>query len=365
MKLATLGAALAGALLVTSAPAGAAAHHHRAVAREAPVAAGSYLTVVNHGPHSQYGGVKPQTQSLVLVSPAGATTTVYTQKVSRDRTFLLTDWSQDGSTALLVTQMREGAELTRVDVPTGTTQTLFVARLDAAVLDPSTGGLIATVWKGPKSNTLLLEEISWTGAVTRLRDKSSGVILPGHGGTVLTSDQGTGRTQLLLSTATGAVLNQFRIAGFCTPVRWWDATRVLETCAKGNLYLVDPTTGVSSQLTSTHGRGDYGHLDARQLGTTLYVQVAGPCGYTYVAKVTDHGTKPLKLDDVEGNVIMVDAVGGELVLQHAASCGGGRTRSELTRFDPLTSSESPFVTLGKHDEFGQVLVLGEVRAITY
>ena len=365
MKLAVLGTALAGALLVTTAPVGAPARAAAPEARDAAVTPGSYLAVVDHGPDARYGGITPRTQSLVLVSPTGTTTTVYSHQVRHHRTFTLNDWSLDGSTALLVTQMREGAELAKVDVATGSVQKLFVTRLDSAVLDRTGGGVLATVWKGPKSNTLVLDQISWSGTVTRLRDKSSGVMLSGPGGTVLTSDSGKGRVQLLVSTTTGAVVNQFRIAGFCTPVRWWDATRVLESCAKGNLYLVDPTTGVSSQLTSTHGRGDYGHMDARQLGSTLYVQVAGACGYTYVARVTSHSTKPLKLHHVVGNVVMVDAVGGHLVLEHAASCDGGRPRSELTTYDPSTGVESPLVRLGKHDVFGEILVLGEDRAITY
>jgi hypothetical protein len=62
---------------------------------------------------------------------------------------------------------------------------------------------------------------------------------------------------------------------------------------------------------------------------------------------------------------MVNVVGTNLVLEHAASCDGDRPRSELTTYDPATHGETPLVTLAKHEDFGRIMVLGEVRASTY
>ena len=145
----------------------------------------------------------------------------------------------------------------------------------------------------------------------------------GPDGTVLITDADRIRVQLLVSTTSGAVVNQFRGAGFCTPVRWWDSTRLLETCGNhGDLYLVDPATGSSDRLTSGHGRGDYGHLDARYAGRRLYVQVGGACGYTYVARVTHGTTRHLSVPGAVGNVVMVNAVGKR---------PGARARGQLRR----------------------------------
>jgi hypothetical protein len=369
MKLTLLGAALAGVLVVPAAPAGAAPAPvtavHQVRGRAAVVTPGSYLTVVEKGRAVRDGGLAATKQSLVLVSPTGEQRTVYTRKVEHYRTFVLADWSVDGSTALLVEQSRDGADLTRVDVATGAGQTIHVARVNTAILDPSGTGVLASAFKSERSSTQVLEAISWSGAVTRLRVGVSGQMIAGPTGTVLTSDGKNGRLQLLLSTTTGAVVSQFRAAGYCSSVRRWDATHVLQWCKHGDLYVVDPTAGSATRLTSGHGRGDYGHLDARYIGAQLYVQVAGPCGYTYVAKVTKGSTKPLKVPGAVGSVVMVNAVGNDLVLEHAASCDGDRPRAELTTYDPATHAETPLVTLGTHEEFGGVLVLGEVRASTY
>jgi hypothetical protein len=146
-------------------------------------------------------------------------------------------------------------------------------------------------------------------------------------------------------------------------VRWWDATRLLEWCGpRGDLSLVDPTSGRSHRLTRDHGRSDFGHVDARRAGGRLYVQVAGACGYTFVGRQTDRGTvKHLRVPGAVGSVNLVDVVGNDLVLQHATSCDGDRPRASLVRFDPVHHVETPLLTLGRHEDFGRILVFGEVR----
>ena len=360
--IALVGAVLLGPLLVATPSNAAPPPAARTVATRAAVEPGSYLTVVENGRPVDYGGLDVTTQSLVLVSPTGEQRIVYTRRAKHHVTFTLSDWSVDGSTALLLAPNRTGADLIKVDVATGAAQLIKVPLLNSAVLDPAGTGAIVTAWKTPRAKTMVLDTVSWAGTVTRLGDKVTGQLLAGHAGTVLTADS---RHQLLLSATTGATVSRFRVGGICSLVRWWDATRVLESCQQGNLYLVDPTTGSASRLTHTHGQGDYGHLDGRYAGSNLYVQVAGACGYTYVAKVTKRSTKPIKVPDAVGNVIMVNAVGNDLVLEHAASCDGKRPRPELTTYDPATRHETPLVTLGRRQDFGGVLVLGEVRATTY
>ena len=370
MKLPSLVTVLAAALalLVPTQPAGAApAPLAASSAAASAVAPGSYLAVVEHGPDAKdFAGVIARSQSLVLVSPTGQTQTVYTRRVRHYNGFSLMDWSADGATALLAMQRHGDAQLVGLDLATGATRVVKLPHFLSAVLDPAGTGVIVTAFKGPRSNDQVLETISWSGVVTLLRSGINGTVMAGHDGTVLTSDRDHARVQLLVSTSTGAVLNRFRGQGYCAPVRWWDATRVLETCGNQyDLYLVDPTTGHADQLTDDHGRGDGGHLDARYAGQTLYVQVTGACGYTYVAKVTRHSTRHLDVPGAVGNVVMVNAVGNDLVLEHAASCDGDRPRSVLSLFDPVSHDETPLLRLGRHQDFGRILLLGEVRVSSY
>jgi hypothetical protein len=354
--------------LVLLVPAASAAPAPVAQAAAAAVpGSGWYLTDVSRGPASEYGGIAARTQKLVMVSPTGETSTIYQRPVSRRYGgFLLLDWSVDGRTALLTTTDKQGALAIRVDVITGAVQELRVPLLQSAVLDPAGTGILASSWKNPRSSTLVLDRIDWAGAHTRLRDHVGGSLTPGRNGTVITGAP-RGTKQYVLATADGSVVHTFRGRGYCTPVRWWDSSRLLEWCgADADLFLVDPASGASSRLTSQHGRGDYGHLDAREAGGRLYVQVAGPCGYTFVGRVTDLGTtKHLRVPGAVGNVNLVDAVGQDLVLQHATSCDGDRPRSVLSRFDPVRHEETPLVTLGRHEDFGRILVFGEVRASRY
>ena len=254
MKLRSLLAATVGALVVSSAPA-APAPVRQVSASAASVSAGSYLAVVEHGPDAEYGGIDPRTQRLVLVSATGATRTVYTRAVSRKLGgFVLLDWSVDGRTALLTATEKSGSRAIVVDVETGAVLELAVPLLQTAVLDPAGTGILASTWKGRRSNTMVLDRISWSGVRTRLLDATSGSITPGRDGTVLTTGAKHGRIQLLLSTSTGAVVNRFRGEGYCTPVRWWDDTQLLEMCGDhSNLYLVDPATGSSTSSPAPTG----------------------------------------------------------------------------------------------------------------
>jgi hypothetical protein len=241
-----------------------------------------------------------------------------------------------------------------------------VPLLNTAALDPSGTGVIATVFDGPHATNVVVETVSWSGAVTKLHGHTSGTMLVGHAGTVLVAEVGAGRDQLLVSTTTGAVVNRFEVTKFCSPVRWWDATRVLETCGPhGDLYLVDPQTGAADRFTKVHGPGDYGHTDARYAGSRLYVQVAGPCGYTYVAEVTRRGTRQVVVPGAKGSVVMVNAVGDHLVLEHTTSCDGQGAQWEITDFDPATQDETVLLRLPRHEDFGAVRLLGEVRASAY
>ena len=101
-------------------------------------------------------------------------------------------------------------------------------------------------------------------------------------------------------------------------------------------------------------------------GGRLYVQAAGGCGYSFVARQTKSGAmKHLRVPGAVGSVWLVDAVGKELVIQHTESCDGHRPRAVLSRFDPVHHEETPLLVLGRREDFGRILVFGEVRASAY
>jgi len=348
-------------VLVATGPGAAAA-----AAKRPAVGPGSYLAVVDHGPPSEYGGIDARSQRLVLVAPDGDTRTLYRRKVSRRLGgFVLLDWSADGRTALLTATGRRGPLAIRVDVPSGAVHQQRVRRLETAMLDPDGSGILASRWKSRRSNMLVLDRIGWDGERTRLRRGITGTLTPGPDGTVVVSDRRRGKVQLTLSTQDGTVLHRWRSRGYCTPVRWWDDHRLLQTCGQ-DLRLVDAAAGRATWLTRRHAQGDYGHLDARYDGGRLYVQAAGGCGYAFVVRRTRAGAmRHLQVPGAVGSVVLVDAVGKELVIQHAASCDGETPRSVLSRFDPVHHAETPLVELGRRQGFGRVLVFGESRASVY
>ena len=336
-----------------------------AATHASPVGPGWYLAVVDRDREAKSAEDR-RTQRLVLVSPTGEARTVYRRPVSRTYGgFRLLDWSVDGSTALLIAVEKDAARAIRVDVATGAVLELPIPLFQSAVLDPDGTGLLATSWTSREGERLVLDRIDWAGTRTRLVDSATASLIAGRNGTVLTGDPEHARVQLLVSTSDGRIVSRFRHRAYCNPVRWWDDRRLLEMCAT-RLDLVDPVTGSTARLTSRHARGDYSHLDAREVGGRLYVQADGGCGYSFVVRQTKGGAmKRLRVPGAVGSVWLVDAVGDELVLRHTKGCGGQRPRSVLSRFDPVHHRERPLVVLGRHEAFSQIRVFGEVRAATY
>ena len=185
------------------APAHASAATAPADAVAAPPGPGWYLADVS----------RAHTQKLVLVSPTGETSTVYKPGSPRSGAgSCCSTGRRTGAPPCSAPTDRHGARLVRVDVTTGAVLELPVPRLDAALLDADGSGVIARSWRRGRSDTLVLDKISWTGTRTRLLDSTSGAMVLGRNGTVVTGDH----VQLLLSTTTGAVLERFRPGRYCT-----------------------------------------------------------------------------------------------------------------------------------------------------
>ena len=184
-------------------------------------------------------------------------------------------------------------------------------------------------------------------------------MLPGPGATAIGLST-RGQAQRLLSTTDGSVVRLFR--GRCVPIRWWDQTRVLQSCGThGDLVLLDPATGVKQRLAATRASGTYGLTDARAVGDEVYVEVAGGCGTLLGRRAEDGTVGRLRLPGFRGSTYLVDAAGAALVVEKVPACRQDDGPAQLTRFDPVTRTETPLLTLGRREFFGRILTFGETR----
>jgi TolB protein len=334
---------------------------------------GWYLTVIDRGKPTPEG-LRTKSQRLVLVAPDGRRTTVLGSSAARKSSYRLVDWSADGSTALLTTEGRRHSTATRVDVATGETASVRLPqRVSEVVLAPDGDGLLTVDYQKGSPGRAPLSRLSWDGDSTRINPDVDGPVLPTPDGTAVITHGAWwgGKVLRVISLADGSVAKRIDTPRPCTPVRWWDDHALLASCnarQAPTLSLVDVDDGTVTPLTERihPQQQDLGHLDARALGHRVFVQVAGPCGYTYVGRQHRDGqiTK-VRVPHAVGNVLLVDARGSRLTLQHAISCDGSAPRSALTRFDPQTGKERRLVVLPRRAAFDAVLPYGELRATGY
>lgn len=293
--------------------------------------------------------------TLYLVDPTGAhySITEFPAPGDQGATPLVTDWSGDGSSALL----NVGTDVIVVDLRTGE-HTTFTPPAEfgftAGFTHPNGEAvLVSTSFNGDEPGTLHRFDRSgapqFTYPTDRLEGRFSGTYLPSPDGLsiVLGTDDG-----LVVMGNDGTVARHLTIAeqGECTPVRWWDAdSTVLADCrdAAGlwikQLWLV-PVDGATPTALTAPNDGqtmpDLGDTNAWQLPTGTYVQAASACGTEYLARLEPDGTTtPVAVPEVDENdsVDFVGAVGSNLLLQAELSCGPGRA---LLLFDPAANTST-------------------------
>jgi hypothetical protein len=340
-----------------------------------PVGPGWYLAEIDRGKRGPYG-IRARTQRLVLVGPDGNRRRILQRSVHRSGGFRLLDWSPDGSTALLLAGAEEHLRAIRVDVATGDTHaTGLPADVAEAVLAPDGSGVLAVGYEKERTGRAALFIVDWTGTRHPVAPDVSGPVLPSADGTTLVTAGPSWRTKVLrvLSATDGSVQRRITTTGHCQPVRWWDASRVLATCATRHasttLSLVSTSSGTVKELTDRrHGREeqDLGDLDARRIDSGLYVEVAGPCGYVYLGrKHRDGSVTQVDVPHAVGNVLLLDGSGDQLVIEHAVSCDGAQPRSVIARFDPVAGKERVITALPREEGFGRILRFGDRQATAY
>jgi hypothetical protein len=342
--------------------------HEASSSATPPASAGSFLALVNHGPVDDFG-VQPTSQTLELVSPAGARTTIYTRAVPYpDKIMYLEDWSVDGSTALLSVSKRHGESLYRVDVASGTVTRIPASLVAGAILDPAGTGLIAERFLlNDTHGRLGLMRIAWDGTLTPSHAFVDGSILAGPHGTVVTGGDRPGAHALrVISLRTGHVQRSLSTSAYCQPVRQWDPRRSLVRCGR-SIDLFTLGSGSLSELAGPYRSGDQSNVDAQRLGGTTYVETAGVCDIDSIARWSQGRLHRVRVPGAHGGLSLVTTAQRKLVLWHTGPCysrlAEAAAPDELSLFDPAAGTDSPLVTLGAEEDFERVLTLGDVRAL--
>jgi TolB protein len=295
--------------------------------------------------------------TLYLVDPAGGRYPITTFGApSGFGGPTLSDWSGDGSHALLSLDGSSGKEPTTavsVDLHTGT-QTTF----------PVVNGYVAG-YASPKADAVLVGDSGtgdWPAWVERIdlagnQQLTYPVGKDFEGGFLPTSDG----SQLVLGTSTGlALMDSDGTAGkslpvpgkltHCSPVSLWPDSVVLARCAPEHfssttqLWQVPLDGGTPTALTAVNAgqaedpgfAGDYGDVAAWQLPSGTFVQTLGACGTIHLARLTPDGhTTRVDVPGASESVQVVGASGDKLVLLAQLGCGG--TDSLLT-YDPAANT---------------------------
>ncbi|MGB9250818.1 MAG: hypothetical protein WCC28_13850, partial [Mycobacterium sp.] len=297
------------------------------------------------------------TTMLYLVDPAGGRYPITSfPPPGAGPSPTLADWSGDGTHALFYANAPAPSgtyTVTTVDLRSGA-QASFTIDNGANSFD------VAARYSRPQGKAILLAKSNGAEA-----DRLKRVDLTGRPeltypvgrdfqGSYLSTPDGT---QLVLGMATGLALmgndgtagKTLPITGAqdCAPTRWWDANSTVVARCRGHgparLWLVPVNGARPTALTAPlNGQGpDYGDLNAWQLPSDTFVQVAGACGSQYLGKLSGVGGTTTRVDvpgvDPHSSILVIGPNDGHLVVQGRASCGGGQT---LFDYDPAANAST-------------------------
>ncbi|HJQ05996.1 MAG TPA: hypothetical protein VJ872_11160 [Nocardioides sp.] len=345
---------------------------------QADPAPSGFLAIVSSVTGGADGGDFVQgPQRLVVVRPDGTQTvlhTVHPDPTTAVGAMQLLDVSADGRTALVQDLGRRLSELYTVDTTSGqvTHRLPGVSRLLGALLEPDGRGVLeirqsATGYRDQLART------TWDGQVTArtwVRTSSTWITSAGD---VLVPTTGQSRHALrLFDGSTGALDRTIGTGGRdCHPVRSIGATQVLLGCttgddlAGGTLFLLDPTVGTLVPVTRPHPSDQrfYGDIDARVTRDGVFVQEAGPCGWSWFTRQRADGTLVVqKVRGAVGEVDLVGRLGRRPVILDTTSCDTtGTQREVLATYDVRTHRQHVLHSWSAGHQVGPVVPLGERR----
>ena len=286
------------------------------------------------------GNVAHPINSIFLVDPVGGRYLV--TRYANDNEELM-GWSGDGRRALLVDSVTS-TRISQVDLASGRTTTSFTLPTSNAVffesISYSRPNGLALLITTQTNDAQLLQRYSPPGTL-ELSYPTTFSDVGKFGGSVLSSPDGT---QLALGASKGialvnndgAVVTQVRVPGasFCEVKRWWASNVVLASCGttttQPRLFTIPVNGGAATALTKvpTVASGDEGDENAWSIGSSIYLQDAGGCGYQYLAKLQPDGrTQAVRVPHVVpgDSQFVLGTAGDELALLATVACGSGQS----------------------------------------
>jgi hypothetical protein len=292
-------------------------------------------------------GTTPAASNLYLIDPAGGR---YNLGAAPTGT-TLSDWSGDGSRALLVSDLpatNGSVNIYMYDLSTGSVSSFAVYSqpyvLNVHFTRPTGQGVLVP---GERTQTgaLPTQRFSLTGALQLSYPTS----YPGAGndyGSFIESPDGT---SLIFQGASGLELvsNSGQPLRFlppppgqteCNPLRWWNDGEVLAGCPS-QLWLIPVSGAPASPLTSPNSPGAF--LNAWSLPTGDVAEDAA-CGTTWLESIHANGTTSrLDVPDTttNGSVAGLGTYGSELAITLTPGCDGGRGPSSnaVAWYNPATN----------------------------
>jgi TolB protein len=305
------------------------------------------------------------TNVLYLVSPAGDRYSI-TEFPPADGPPSLVDWSGDGSHALF--QSTRGFDTTAISIDLHTGARTSVPVEDTpAYTRPHGKALLYAGFNGDQSRTL--KRIDMAGNeqfVYPIKDLGGA---GRFGGEFLATPDGT---QLVLATENlgnkisprtdqslvvmsndGSIVRTLPAPmpeAECTPVKWWTPGVILTRCGGDGvgeqLWKVPLDGGEPTALTglntreenNPHFEDNLGNWNAYELPSGTFLPTAGPCGTTFVSRLTpDGGTQRVDIPGVSGSVELAGVSDDKLVVIAAVGCGGG---TSLLTYDPVANTST-------------------------
>jgi hypothetical protein len=295
-----------------------------------------YTTAVPEG-----GKTGPAT--LYLVSPGGAKYKLASWPDNRTAPQLLA-WSPDGKHALFQIFSGKGG-VENMALATGQ-KTTFALAGGATPVEYTTPDGLNIVAGRPSGSQTILARYNLSGKLTRsLGWSTDGAALYEPSGAAFVTGASAG---LKLVSNNGALVRKLPVPGTsantCNPVRWWNGSTVLASCAPPNsaapqLWLVPLNGGRPAALTPRRSSSsrDLGDLDAWSLSSGLYLQAAGPCGVLQIFQQARNGSiKLVTVPHTQGDNHVLTASGSRLLVQAPTSCIGSNS---LLWFNPGTHAE--------------------------
>jgi hypothetical protein len=329
-----------------------------------------WTPVTPHHPGGQPapGEPTPETATTVLylLSPAGDRYSI-TEFPPADGARDLTDWSRDGSHALLTPKHGTRGDSISIDLHTGART--MVPR--DGMLEYTRDGkalLLSTTYDGNQPGTL--KRIDMAGHEQFVYPTKDLGGAGQYSGDYLETPDGT---QFVLATANlgnkvvprtdnsfvvmrndGSIVRTLPAPmpeATCSSAGWWTTGVILAHCteergAVEQLWKVPFDGSEPTALTAVNSIGDddarfqdnLGNFNAVQLPSGIFLPTLGACGSTFVSRLTpDGGTRRVRIPGVSDSVGLVGASGDKLMVVGQVGCGGG---SSLVAYDPTANTST-------------------------